>query len=61
VPAEQPRGFKARLAAILLAVGYCGHGAGLGKLRKRGAGSPAAKKAPLKARDEFWRRFKPDQ
>jgi hypothetical protein len=44
-PAEQPAGFTARLAAILLAVGYWGHGAMVGTSRKRGAGRPAAKRA----------------
>jgi hypothetical protein len=47
-----PRTFTARLAAILLAVGYWGHGAGVGMPRKRGAGSPAAKNASRKARSQ---------
>jgi hypothetical protein len=35
VPAEQPAGFTARLAAILLAVGYWGHGPRVAKPRQR--------------------------
>jgi len=53
VRAEQPAGFTARLAAILVAVGYTGHGAAVGTLRKLRAGSPLAKKALLKARSEI--------
>jgi hypothetical protein len=52
VAAEQPAGFTARLAAILLAVGDWRRGAILGTSGKRSAGSPAAKKAPRKARSE---------
>jgi hypothetical protein len=47
--APRSRGF-ARLAAILLAVGYWRHGARIGKSRKRGAESPSAKRASLKGR-----------
>ena len=49
VQAEQPASFTVHLAAILLAVGYWGRGAGVGASRKRGAGSSAAKKASRKA------------
>jgi hypothetical protein len=45
VPADQPAGFTARLAAILLAVGYWRHGARIGTSRKRGAGNPASKRS----------------
>jgi hypothetical protein len=49
--ADAPRSpFTARLAAILLAVGYWGHGGRIGTSRKRGAGSPAAKRASLKGK-----------
>jgi hypothetical protein len=49
--APRSRGF-ARLAAILLAVGYWGHGARVATSRKRAAGSPLAKTEPLKATSE---------
>ena len=50
---RQPAPFTARLAAILLAVGYWGHGTGVGTSRKLRAGSPLAKKGRLKGRSEI--------
>ena len=55
VPLEQPAGLTAQLAAVWLAVGYWGHGAGIATARKRRAGSPFAQRESLKARSKLQR------